>query len=693
MHSEPLWTKSMGHQLITVHPLGGCVMADDAATGVVNDRGEVFSGQAGVSATHRGLHVLDGSIVPRPVDTNPSLTISALAERAVELICHDRSWPLTFEPAPALRSPDTTTGPGIQFTERMAGWFGLGATTFEDGVERGQADASPLSFVVTIDVPSIEAISRNPATPQHFAGTVDAPALSPWPLTISESDFRLKERVASQAEEWNMTYRMVLTSEEGNQFCFHGHKVIRTGPLWRGWKETTTLYATIQDASGAEIGRGILTISVADLLKQLGSMTAINARRLSGLRVKYRFARAFTGTFLPAYGGVLDEASRLVHVPLPPSRTLRLPDPEVTWYSPSTGWHDLVDDAKHHGTMSASELAASPHPDPILDCVDDDAELMLTRFQGGTKGPVLLAAGFSMRANSFAQPTTDTTMAEALVEAGYDVWLFDYRASIALPSSTKEFTIDDIAMRDWPAAVAEVKRRTGATSVQAVGHCVGSVTILMAVLAGLDGIRSAVCSQFAVHPRTSLLNRAKNALHLVDLFYYVGIRAMAPERGTGFRARAIDLAAGLLPIPKGEACQEPVCRWLNAVFGLTHAHSQLNAETHAAFPTTFGTGQVTPLRQLSLITRRGKVVDHTGKNSYLPLVERLGLPILFIQGSENYIFKPKGMAKTLKWLRSNHDPSLFKLLYLDGYAHLDGIVGRDAARDVFPEIIAHLDAT
>jgi cholesterol oxidase len=57
----------------TVHPLGGCPMADDPARGVVDDAGRVHG--------YTGLYVLDGSIVPTALGVNPSKTIAALAER------------------------------------------------------------------------------------------------------------------------------------------------------------------------------------------------------------------------------------------------------------------------------------------------------------------------------------------------------------------------------------------------------------------------------------------------------------------------------------------------------------------------------------------------------------------------------------------------------------------------------------
>jgi choline dehydrogenase-like flavoprotein len=57
----------------TVHPLGGCPMADTRDLGVVDDGGRVYG--------YDGLYVLDGSIVPTALGVNPSKTIAALAER------------------------------------------------------------------------------------------------------------------------------------------------------------------------------------------------------------------------------------------------------------------------------------------------------------------------------------------------------------------------------------------------------------------------------------------------------------------------------------------------------------------------------------------------------------------------------------------------------------------------------------
>ena len=69
------WFRTM----ITVHPLGGCAMADSIDSGVVNHRGEVFE--------YPGLYVCDGAMIPKAIGLNPSLTIAAIAERNASLMC------------------------------------------------------------------------------------------------------------------------------------------------------------------------------------------------------------------------------------------------------------------------------------------------------------------------------------------------------------------------------------------------------------------------------------------------------------------------------------------------------------------------------------------------------------------------------------------------------------------------------
>jgi cholesterol oxidase len=57
----------------TAHILGGCCIGNSRDDGVIDARHEVFG--------HPGLYVCDGSVIPGNLAVNPSLTITALAER------------------------------------------------------------------------------------------------------------------------------------------------------------------------------------------------------------------------------------------------------------------------------------------------------------------------------------------------------------------------------------------------------------------------------------------------------------------------------------------------------------------------------------------------------------------------------------------------------------------------------------
>ena len=126
-------------------------------------------------------------------------------------------------------------------------------------------------------------------------------------------------------------------------------------------------------------------------------------------------------------------------------------------------------------TATAALPQAEVHAVPT----SDGTEVRLTRYQMGSKGPVVIAPGYGNAARAFAIDTVDKNWVQYLGEHDYDVWLFDPRWSPDLPSSRNHFSIDDIARRDWPTAVAEVRRRTGAPSVEVVAHCVGSMSLLI----------------------------------------------------------------------------------------------------------------------------------------------------------------------------------------------------------------------
>ena len=64
--------------IITPHPLGGCIMGASEQNAVVDHKCEVFN--------YPGLYVMDGAVIPRALGLNPSRTITAIAERATQIL-------------------------------------------------------------------------------------------------------------------------------------------------------------------------------------------------------------------------------------------------------------------------------------------------------------------------------------------------------------------------------------------------------------------------------------------------------------------------------------------------------------------------------------------------------------------------------------------------------------------------------
>jgi cholesterol oxidase len=73
-----LFTETLLNVPTTAHLLGGCCMGTDRASGVIDAQHRVFG--------YPGLYVIDGSAVSANPGVNPSLTITALAERAMSFI-------------------------------------------------------------------------------------------------------------------------------------------------------------------------------------------------------------------------------------------------------------------------------------------------------------------------------------------------------------------------------------------------------------------------------------------------------------------------------------------------------------------------------------------------------------------------------------------------------------------------------
>jgi cholesterol oxidase len=301
---DPSWTKIMKYDLMTVHPLGGCIMGDDAGKGAVNHKGEVFSSTAGTDV-YKGLYVCDGSVVPLPLGVNPLITISGLAERCCELIAKDYGLTIDYG-YKDFTFIGSSVKPGIQFTETMKGYFSADEKTdFAKGAALGKESDCIFEFTLTVTSDDVVTMLHTTEHRAALEGIVKAPALSTKPMTVSNGIFNLFVNAEAATPTKLMKYTMNIHSEEGKDYFFYGYKLVNDDKGFDLWKDTSTLYITLHegtDEASPVMAKGILIIEMADFMKQMTTMKVLNATsEMEGLRIMTAFGKYFSGSLYDIY--------------------------------------------------------------------------------------------------------------------------------------------------------------------------------------------------------------------------------------------------------------------------------------------------------------------------------------------------------------------------------------------------------
>ncbi|BCW44181.1 GMC oxidoreductase [Arthrobacter sp. StoSoilB5] len=292
---NPLW---WAKRVITVHPIGGAPSGRHPGEAVCDSYGEVFG--------YPGLFVVDGAAMPGPVGANPSLTISAFAERTCAHILEsthsaahrgispadaagagDLTDAGTHPSVPRELAPDATKGKGAQeerpasgvadvpaegtrsrglglpqprdqqpaatdtrtsvrFTEQMHGWFSPGFSDPEKGRSLGRDRGRKIMFELTITAADMDRFVEDLSHPAKAEGYVLADYFG-GRMPVERGWFNLfVEDVSDDGRPARrMLYRLWLRDPGGTPFTFTGYKLIHNEAGLDVWQDTTTLYATI----------------------------------------------------------------------------------------------------------------------------------------------------------------------------------------------------------------------------------------------------------------------------------------------------------------------------------------------------------------------------------------------------------------------------------------------------------------
>jgi len=340
-------------------------------------------------------------------------------------------------------------------------------------------------------------------------------------------------------------------------------------------------------------------------------------------------------------------------------------------------------------------LPTAPQESVIPFTASDGMVCNLIHVRGGrapNRGPVLLVHGAGVRANIF-RPPLRRTIVDSLLDAGYDVWLENWRASIDL--APNPWTLDRAALFDHPQAVRIVAERTGCNAIKAIVHCQGSTSMLMSAVAGLvPQIKTIVSNAVSLHPVVPRLSKLKLDL-VLPLFRFIS-DYLNPQWGLNAPTFPAKIIRTIVNATHHE-CRNAVCKQVSFTYGAGFpslwSHENLDETTHDWITHEFAACPIAFFRQIARCVRMGHVVA-CDRFPELPLDYTAQPPktdarVAFIAGENNLCFLPQSQRQSFEYF-DRLRPNYHSMRTIPGYGHLDIFIGKNAARDVFPIILSEL---
>lgn len=702
-------------------------------TGAVNHVGQLFTGNG--SHTHDGLIITDASVIPTALGANPFATIAALAERSVEayatrkglVISHEKNDVLDLfgEPQHApkrdmpryrreqirameerdslsvaskvIRSARDIRAGGFGFTEVMSGFIHHDRRMTEDNRETYQLAyriakglCESARFFLSVQAFDTHELVNHSQHRGMLTGTFVCPAIPGSPFMVQRGEFNLFVLNNKAPGTRNLTYDFDMTGIDGRMLHFHGYKVVDSSVAlapFEFWRATSTLYVTIsehvpgmcadlddEDAwrRAPVLAKGIMHIQPADFLAQINTMSPTGSNLIRKAVSAASFLTYFTRKSLSLF--------------LAPLTPLQYPTQSFSGFINNTPWTDSVEVTASDGVTTRLHVWEPTH------IPGNDPKNVRNLF---------MIPGASVDHQIFALPTIPYNAVNYFTRAGYRVFITVHRISQLMLAGSHWTTYD--ARLDIRACLEHIRATQGPEPVYTIAHCMGSVAFSCGLLDGTipsSWILGITCSQVFMNPVWGPTNMAKvmaGPLPMDKLYNLVAGSwfSCGTSRRDTLAQQAINQLLRLYPQTRREMCNNAACHRASLVFGRCWNHANLNEATHRQIDRFFGGVNMTMLHLLMRMGFEGHVETNGPTFERLTTpenVERLrGLPILLWVGRDNAVLSPEATERTYETLCDAFEDGQYKRKVVPGYGHLDGWMGRNAWKDVYPFVREEVD--
>jgi len=306
-----------------------------------------------------------------------------------------------------------------------------------------------------------------------------------------------------------------------------------------------------------------------------------------------------------------------------------------------------------------------------------------------TRGPVLLVHGAGVRSNIFNPPNRRNFL-NALAEAGYDVWLENWRGS--MECKPNHWDLDQVALNDHPAAVEEVCRLTGAESIKAVVHCQGSTSFMISAVKGLvPRVKTIVSNAVSLHPVVSGFSSFK-----LDLILPLAARLSTHlnpqwgDRAPDFKAKLFSRMVKMTHWEKDTDVGKFVSFTYGSGFPALWELDNLSDETKNWIRGEFGFVPFSFFDHIKKCISSGALVSADGRENYTAGLPKTDARIAFFAGRLNKCFKAESQERSWRYF-NRLKPGYHQLHVYPNYSHLDIFFGKNACEDIFPAMIHELN--